>query len=55
MTFTRSAVKADSGVPGSPTLVEIEEIAILGVRVKPEILPGALLEKIHALADELDW
>lgn len=60
MTFTARAVKADYGVPGSPTWteiedIEVEEIEILGVRVKPEALPRELLEKIHELSTELDW
>lgn len=55
VTFTGQAVKADYGVPGSPTWTEIEEIEILDVWVRPETLPGAPLAKIHALSAELDW
>lgn len=60
VTFTGTAMKADYGVPGSSVWieienVEIEEIMLLGVRVKPEVLPGELLERIRALSDELDW
>ena len=60
MTFVAYVMEGDYGVPGSPVLrdiegITIEELKILGVSVKPEVLPTELIEKIHELAGELAW
>lgn len=59
-TFTGCATRADYGVPRSPVLAEIEEIEIqsleiLGLEIDPAQLPGPLVARVLALANELDF
>ena len=50
----------DEGDPRSPVLAEIEEIEIhsleiLGLEIDPAQLPGPLVARVLALANELDF
>lgn len=59
VTFHGQAVRTDYGVPDSTHII-IEDISIAEVRlfghpIEFAKLPDKLLDRIHDLADDLDW
>ena len=53
--FSATGVVTDYGVDRSPTWIEWDNVAILGVAVDVSKLPVELQQAIYALADDLEF